>query len=61
MQSPIAPTFRELINDNDLPDQLDVFFCGLNGGNGVRLCGHVPVVDVSFSEEKIFDFILQKF
>lgn len=61
LQSPIAPTFRELINDNDLPDQLDVFFCGLNGGNGVRLCGHVPVVDVSFSEEKIFDFIYHDF
>lgn len=61
LQSPISPVFHELIENENLPEDLDVFFCGFNGGNGVRLAKHTPVVDISFTTEKVFDFALHEF
>ena len=61
LQSPLSSVFHELFADADLPEDLDIYFCALNGGNGVRLAMHTPVVDISFTTEKIFDFALHEF
>lgn len=61
LQSGFYSIFNELMEQGDLPEELNVFFCELNGGNGVRLSNHTPVVDISFSTEKIFDFALHEF
>lgn len=61
LQSPLSAVFHELFTDTDLPEDLDIYFCSFNGGNGVRLAKHTPVVDISFPTEKIFDFALHEF
>lgn len=61
LQSPLSAVFHELFADADLPDDLDIYFCSFNGGNGVRLAKHTSVVDISFTTEKIFDFALHEF
>jgi hypothetical protein len=61
LQSGFYSIFNELMEQEDLPEELNVFFCVLNGGNGVRLSNHTPVIDISFPTEKIFDFALHEF
>lgn len=47
-----------LLKADYLPEEIHVYFCALNGGNGIRLTRQSTMVDVSFSDLHVINFIL---
>ncbi|HSM23458.1 MAG TPA: hypothetical protein VK856_01180 [Anaerolineaceae bacterium] len=60
LDSPLSNNLHQMIESGILPEEIHVYLCALNGGKGVRLSQYRTIVDISFSDDRIFDFCLHE-
>jgi hypothetical protein len=58
IQSNYLSLFREMFGQANLPEEIHIYLCALSAPNGVRLAKHSCLTDITFSDQKIFDFAL---
>ena len=58
LQSNYLSLIREMFGQANLPEEIHIYLCALSAPNGVRLAKHSCITDITFSDQKIFDFAL---
>ena len=58
LQSNYLSLIREMFGLSNLPEEIHIYLCALSAPNGVRLAKHSCITDITFSDQKIFDFAL---
>jgi len=58
IQSNYLSLLREMFGQANLPEEIHIYLCALSAPNGIRLAKHSCITDITFSDQKIFDFAL---
>ena len=58
--SPLIKNLQQMVEPDILPDEMHSYLCALNGGKGIRLAQHRTIVDISFADDRIFDFCMHE-
>jgi hypothetical protein len=60
MRSNHISMLHDMFGVANIPEEIHIYLCALSAPNGVRLANHSCITDITFSDQKIFDFALHE-